>query len=417
MICVTFWLIEKIIKDNRFRVGIKFVKRLHSTLILACGLEERHMNCHHLKHQVKGVGLAVALIFGLVNFSTVWAKPPRDEFIRGYISALVENNLFQITIESFQVRDGAVYLKCQKLSEGQQNRISKIILNIEGVQGVEVLTKGVPSINKSEQKEQVKLKREPELPTFLLNDKLFQPLIADPRWPHFSATYQRYVNDDQLKNVAATSFGESFSIYRFNGPWDSTMEFGIHAGVFAVFDLDTQSFDLINADYLVGIPLTIKKGNFSNMTRLFHQSSHLGDEFLLRGQTKERINLSYESLNSVFSYNLPIGLRVYAGGGYLMRRDPSDLKPWSTQAGLEFRSPLTWMGDALRPLAAIDVQNREESDWHTDISIRAGIQFENPDFLSRKMQILLEYYNGKSPNGQFFERNIEFYGAGIHFFF
>ena len=375
------------------------------------------MNCHHLKHQVKGVGLAVALIFGLVNFSTVWAKPPRDEFIRGYISALVENNLFQITIESFQVRDGVVYLRCQELSKEQQDRISKIILNIEGVQGVEVLTKGVPSINESEKKEQVKLKREPELPAFLPNDKLFQPLIADPRWPHFSATYQRYVNDDQLKNVAATSFGESFSIYRFNGPWDSTMEFGIHAGVFAVFDLDTQSFDLINADYLVGIPLTIKKGNFSNMTRLFHQSSHLGDEFLLRGQTKERINLSYESLNSVFSYNLPIGLRVYAGGGYLMRRDPSDLKPWSTQAGLEFRSPLTWMGDALRPLAAIDVQNREESDWHIDISIRAGIQFENPDFLSRKMQILLEYYNGKSPNGQFFERNIEFYGAGIHFFF
>jgi hypothetical protein len=375
------------------------------------------MLSHHFKHQIKRVTLTIALVLSLVSFSPAWAKPASDEFIRGYISALVENNLFQITIESFQVRDGVVYLKCQKLSEGQQNRISKIILNIEGVQGVEVLTKGVPSINESEQKEQVKLKREPELPAFLLNDKLFQPLIADPRWPHFSATYQHYIDDDQLKNVAATSFGESFSIYRFNGPWDSTMEFGIQAGVFAVFDLDSTSFDLINADYLVGIPLTIKKGNFSNMTRLFHQSSHLGDEFLLRGRTKDRINLSYESLHSIFSYDLPIGLRVYAGGGYLMRRDPSDLKPWSTQAGLEFRSPLTWMGDALRPLAAIDFQNREESDWHTDISIRTGIQFENPDFLSRKMQILLEYYNGKSPNGQFFERNIEFYGAGIHFFF
>ena len=360
--------------------------------------------------------MAIPLILSLVSFSPAWAKPASDEFIRGYTTAIIEH-YFQTKIESFQVREGVVYLRCQKLSEEEQNRIFELVRNIEGVQGVEILTEGVSTIYKKQQKEQPEPKKEPELPMFMPNDKLFQPLMADPRWPHFSATYQHYIDDDQLKHVAATSFGESFSIYRFDGPWSSTIEFGIQAGVFAVFDLDSTSFDLINADYLVGIPLTIQKGNFSNMTRIFHQSSHLGDEFLLRGQTKERINLSYESLNSVFSYNLPMGLRVYAGGGYLMRRDPSDLKPWSTQAGLEFRSPLSWIGGALRPVAAIDVQNRQESDWQTDISIRTGIQFENPDFLSRKMQILLEYYNGKSPNGQFFERNIVLYGIGIHFFF
>jgi len=70
---------------------------------------------------------------------------------------------------------------------------------------------------------------------------------------------------------------------------------------------------------------------------------------------------------------------------------------------LEFRSEKTWLDGALRPVAAVDVQNREESDWDTDVSARAGVQFENPDFLSRKMLLLLEYYNGKSPNGQFYE--------------
>lgn len=371
------------------------------------------MLSHHLKHHVKRVALTIPLVLSLVSFSPAGAKPASDEFIRGYTTAIIEH-YFQTKIESFQVRDGVVYLRCQELSEEEQDRIFELVRSIEGVQGVEILPEGGPTIYKKQQKEP---ERKQRLPTFLANDKLFEPLIADPRWPHFSATYQRYIDDDQLKNVAATSFGESFSIYRFVGPWSSIVEFGIQAGVFAVFDLDSSSFDLINADYLVGIPLIIQKGNFSNMTRVFHQSSHLGDEFLLRGETKERINLSYESLNSIFSYNLPFGLRVYAGGGYLMRRGPSDLKPWSTQAGLDFRSPLSWMGDALRPVAAIDVQNRQESDWHTDISIRTGIQFENPDFLSRKMQILLEYYNGKSPNGQFFERNIALYGVGIHFFF
>ena len=31
--------------------------------------------------------------------------------------------------------------------------------------------------------------------------------------------------------------------------------------------------------------------------------------------------------------------------------------------------------------------------------------------------LLLEYYNGKSPNGQFYENTIEYFGLGLHFFF
>jgi hypothetical protein len=175
--------------------------------------------------------------------------------------------------------------------------------------------------------------------------------------------------------------------------------------------------DLINADYLVGIPLTTRKGNFANLTRIFHQSSHLGDEFLLRGRTDRRVNLSYESVHSLFSYHLPAGFRLYAGGGYIFHKEPSDLDPWSTQFGLEYRSPWTFLGGTLRPVAAVDIQNRQESNWDTDISARAGVQFENPDFLERRLQLLLEYYQGKSPHGQFYDNSIEHVGFGMHFFF
>jgi hypothetical protein len=142
----------------------------------------------------------------------------------------------------------------------------------------------------------------------------------------------------------------------------------------------------------------------------------LGDEFLLRGRTDERVNLSYESIQSLLSYHLPRGFRAYGGGGYIFRADPSDLDRWSTQFGIEFRYPEPFLGDALRPVAAVDIQHRQESDWDTDLSARAGIQFENPDFLDRKMLLLLEYYRGKSPHGQFYENTIEHYGLGLHFF-
>jgi hypothetical protein len=61
----------------------------------------------------------------------------------------------------------------------------------------------------------------------------------------------------------------------------------------------------------------------------------------------------------------------------------------------------------VRPLAAVDVQNHEDTNWDTDVSVRASFQLESPSFRSTKLQLLVEYYDGNSPNGQFFERCIE----------
>ena len=368
----------------------------------------------------KTIRFGVITLFVLWQFAalSVQAAQPGDEFIQGYATALVVMN-YPGSVESIKVDSGVVYLEGESLSEEEKTILRKMLSDVEGVLRVEFVTEstrdeapGVPSKKLKESVEPAE-----HLPAVLPKSPLFQPLLADPRWPHFSASFQRYINNDRLKNVASTSFGESIGLYRLRGPLESTIQLGIHAGVFSIFDLDSQSFDLINADYMVGIPLTFKKGNFANMTRIFHQSSHLGDEFLLRGQTDERVNLSYESVNNLFSYHLPAGFRIYAGGGYIFHKDPSDLDPWSTQAGMEFRSPWFWLKGALRPVAAVDVQNRQESNWSTDVSARAGIQFENPDFFSRKLQLLFEYYNGKSPNGQFYESNIEYFGLGLHFFY
>jgi len=357
------------------------------------------------------------LAFGWALLPPAQAAQSSDDFIRGYASAIVAMN-YPADVESIRVDDGVVYLQGVTLSKKEQTELRKMLSDIKGVIQVEFVTKRkrTDAADADPKEKKKAAETSGQLPVFLPTTPLFQSLLADPRWPHFSASLQRYIDDEQLRNVASTNFGESFGIYRRRGPWESIMELGIQAGVFAIFDIDSESFDLINADYLVGIPFTINKGNFANLTRIFHQSSHLGDEFLLRGQTDERINLSYEAVTSLFSYHLPAGFRLYAGGGYIFHKEPSSLDPWSTHAGLEFRSPRLWLNGSLRPVAGMDIQNRQESDWNTDVSVRAGIQFENPDFLSRKLQLLFGYYNGKSPNGQFYESNIEFFSLGLHFF-
>lgn len=337
------------------------------------------------------------------------AAPPSDEFLSGYATAILKRD-FQITAEYLRVRHGVVYIQGLQSSDTVNDRIQTSLSAIDGVRKVVITREGeVTAVA-----EQPAIT--PEVNVFLPRDLLFASLLADPRWPHFSASYQHHSNNE-LQEIGSATFGETFSIYRFAGPWQSLIEVGLHAGVFSIFDLAADSHDLVNADYLVAIPLSLKKDNFSMMSRIFHQSSHLGDEYLLRGQQEKRINFSYEGLDTILSYAFPFGFRLYGGGGYLFDRTPSDLEPWIAQGGMEFTSPGAWWNGSLRPIAAIDVQSREASDWDTDVSVRAGVQLENPDFLSRKLKIMVEYYRGSSPNGQFHIRDEEEYlGIGFHFF-
>lgn len=246
--------------------------------------------------------------------------------------------------------------------------------------------------------------------------QLFRPFIADPRWPHFAAAYQYYLNEPDVTHVGAVSFGETFTLYRERigrGWW----EVGVQAGVFAVFDLAAESKDLINADYVVGLLGGYRYGNFSALGRLFHQSSHVGDEFLIGNRVRNRVNLSYESVDLRLSYEFfRDAFRVYGGGGFLFDQEPASLKPWSLQWGAEFRSPWPGPDSVWRPIAAIDMQNREENDWHVDISARAGVQFEGV-LVSRNLQLLLEYFRGHSPNGQFYKQKLDYLGLGMHFHF
>jgi hypothetical protein len=242
---------------------------------------------------------------------------------------------------------------------------------------------------------------------------LFSPLLADPRWPHFSASYQYNPTDKSVRSVGAVSFGETIPLYRTAAPMMGQVDLGIQAGVFAVFDLEAESMDLVNADYYVAAMAAYRTGNASALARLFHQSSHLGDEFLLRTRVA-RVNLSYEGVDLKLSYDFPFGFRLYGGGRVLFDQEPSDLKRWATQAGLEFRSPQTFWGGRIRPVAGLDVQNHQENGWRTDLSVRAGIQFESLRVIGKNLQLLVHYFNGHSPDGQFYNQKVEYIGLGVH---
>src|SRR5262249_60192144 len=129
-----------------------------------------------------------------------------------------------------------------------------------------------------------------------------------------------------------------------------------------------------------------------------------------------RSNLSSQTVDFKVSYELLQVLRMYAGGGWLFGQDPSSLRPWSVEYGLELTSPWPARPTRWRPIAAVDVQQHQENDWSADVSARAGIEIDGV-LLTRKLQFLLEYFNGHSPNGQFYKDRIQYFGLGTHFHF
>lgn len=345
-----------------------------------------------------------------------------DSYIAGYAAAILERD-FHVPSGAVQVQHGVIIVNALNLAGANRQKIVDTLSTIRGVTRVELQENGkvlasTPTVSPSEAAVQrdargVGTELASAGPTFLPDGYLFGQLLADPRWPHFSLSYIYSLDDKELGSASTANFGETLALYRNQAPFDGQWEFGIQGGVFSLFDLEAESKDLINADYLGGIFASYRTHDFSTILRVFHQSSHLGDEFLLRNRTK-RVNLSYEGAEALFSYRFFQALRLYGGGGYLFDQEPSDLKPGRVQYGAEFESPWRYGSGAIRPILAANLQNEEENQWSTNISVRGGIQFENWQLGHRKLQLLIEYFKGHSPNGQFYNRKIETIGLGAH---
>lgn len=250
---------------------------------------------------------------------------------------------------------------------------------------------------------------------------LFRPLVADPKQPRFSASYLWAWSPSRDTQAGATAFGANIGIVRWDGTGEGNgVQLGLAGGVFAQFDMLAPSMDLMNADYVIGLPLSFSAYGLTGRVRLYHQSSHLGDEFLLRTQP-QRINLSFESLEVLISGTAG-PWRVYGGGEYLLRHDPDHLRPGIVHGGLEYRRerPVARIGHmaSARVVMGMDVRLWQQHDWSPELSGKAGLEFSPGDSQrpgGRSWSILVEGYSGPSPYGQFYSEDITSFGFGLYF--
>jgi hypothetical protein len=366
--------------------------------------------CRTVKIVTSGAVFVLCLILGIVSI----AIAIDDSYIAGYAAAVLRHE-FDAAKVSLHVEGGVVTVDAKSLGTVDQRKVIAALESIPGVVRVEI-RKGQAH---TDVREPAPIQQEPTKPEskFLPHGLLVTPFHADPRWPHFSMA-SRQVTLGQPSNTGSANFGETFALYRNAAPLDGQWEIALQAGVFSIFNMSAPSKDLVNADYTVGLLTSYRTGPFSGFLRLHHQSSHLGDEFILDSPTPvNRVNLSFEELDLKLSYELTSWLRLYGGGGMLVDRDPSYLRRGTSQVGTELASPWTFWGGKVRPVAYADFQANARSNWRVASSVMAGLQFEDARIGDRKLQVLAEYFGGPSPNGQFYTQNTEWFGLGVHLYY
>jgi hypothetical protein len=170
---------------------------------------------------------------------------------------------------------------------------------------------------------------------------------------------------------------------------------------------------LDDVDYRFGLPLTWASGPWSGKLAYEHTSSHIGDDFIKwdtglqkRGHVRDEgvVGLSYLFWNQ---------LRFYGQFGYAFnmatsgpnRHDRYDFGvEWSRRVSTGFRG---------QPFAALDIDIRGDEDYTPNLTAQIGWQWQELGSRLSSLRLALEFYDGRSPFGQFFDVHEQWLGAGI----
>ncbi|MDE2492044.1 MAG: DUF1207 domain-containing protein [Elusimicrobia bacterium] len=254
-----------------------------------------------------------------------------------------------------------------------------------------------------------------ELDLFPRPNEIFPLLLADPRQIQLSASYYRL--DGQ--NTSDIALGHSWGLTRGRVgtgtplPW--LWEADVEGMAYSRFKVAGGVNEFQTVDFFANLPVTVRRGGVAFKGVLFHESSHLGDDYIRRtGDTGFRY--SSEGLRGLASLDVSPVLRLYGGSEWLIHRVPA-VGRWTLQAGVELVSPdLGWSAQAPTHLfLAEDLQSHERVAWNVDSHLVCGLRLgfrKNP---TRSMRFQLGWFDGHSPYGQFYAQRTHYADVSLVF--
>jgi hypothetical protein len=211
---------------------------------------------------------------------------------------------------------------------------------------------------------------------------------------------------------AEVAVGENFPVIALRrGARPVTLGFGTQ--VYGRFSLGDQKSALISNDWVVGLNTTAALGAWSVTGELYHESSHLGDEYSERFGAS-RLDWTREVLAAWITYGRgPV--RVTGNLSYVLI-DELDLDPAGAAlaADYEGRPFGRVLGAPIRAVGGIYFEGAGETNWRVSTSAKLGLALSR-SAAGREIGLALIAHDGLSTQRQFFRRESRYIGGELRF--
>ena len=211
---------------------------------------------------------------------------------------------------------------------------------------------------------------------------------------------------------AEVAVGENFPVIALRrGERPVTLGFGTQ--VYGRFSLGDRKSALISNDWVVGLNTTAALGRWTVTGEIYHESSHLGDEYSDRFSAT-RLDWTREVAAAWVTYGAgPV--RVTGNLSYVLI-DELDLKrPGAALAAdYEGRAFGRFLGGPVRPVAGIFFQGEAATDWRISTSAKLGIALSRSGG-RREIGLAVIAHDGLSTQRQFFRRESRYIGGELRF--
>jgi len=204
--------------------------------------------------------------------------------------------------------------------------------------------------------------------------------------------------------------GENFPLVSLKGG-RRPIVLGFGSQVYGRFSLTDPKSSLISTDWVVGINTTAAIEAWALTLEVYHESSHLGDEYGDRFPS-DRLDWTREVLAGWASYATGVW-RFTAGASYVLD-DQLRLPAPGGSFGVDFHSrPRGALAGSVRPIAGLFIQADAATSWRVSSSAKVGAAFATGN--THDISVSFIAHDGLSTQRQFFRQESQYIGMELRF--
>jgi hypothetical protein len=212
------------------------------------------------------------------------------------------------------------------------------------------------------------------------------------------------------KPEGEVALGENFPILTLRGG-RRPIVLGFGSQVYGRFSLADSRTALISNDWVVGVNATASLAAWDLTVELFHESSHLGDEYRERFAAR-RLDWTREVAAAWASWRRGVW-RLTGSVSYVLLDELGLARPGGALAADYHGRPARLLGARVRAVGGVFLGAQAATDWRVSTSAKLGVAFGGLG--RREVALALIAHDGLSTQRQFFRRESRYAGLEVRF--